>query len=102
MERLLFVVAQDRPDLYSYLTWHFSSEPGVQVILDRRRLERRERTERHDPDRRRGDRRQRPRPGADPLSLSQVVTRRIEATPDRIPPGFSLRFRPFGAGVRVS
>jgi hypothetical protein len=106
MERLLFVVAQDRADLYRYLTWHFSSEPGVQVILDRRRQERRQRMEGHDSDRRRGERRRRPRPGTDPLSLSQVATRRIEeeamAAADRIPPGSSLRFRPFRARVGIS
>jgi CheY-like chemotaxis protein len=33
---MLFVVSPDRPDLYNYLTWHFSGEKDVEVILDRR------------------------------------------------------------------
>jgi len=34
--RLQFVVSRERPDLYNYLTWHFSGEKDVEVILDRR------------------------------------------------------------------
>ncbi len=34
--RLLFIVSPDRPDLYNYLTWHFSGEKEVEVILGRR------------------------------------------------------------------
>lgn len=106
MERFLFVVAQDRADLYRYLTWHFSSEPGVQVILDRRRQDRRQRVEKRDVDRRRGERRLRPRRGTDPLGLRQVVTRRIEqeamAAPAGTRPGSSFRFQPSRAWCRLS
>jgi hypothetical protein len=56
----LFIVARDAPDLYSYLSKEFSSEPGVTVILDRRRGERRspsERTTSETAERRQRDRR---------------------------------------------
>lgn len=55
----LVVVARDRRDLYDYLSRKFSSEPGIQVVQERRVGERR-RTERTSPlDRRRLDRRSR-------------------------------------------
>jgi hypothetical protein len=41
--RHLFIVARDAPDLFSYLSKEFSSEPDVTVILDRRQGERRSR-----------------------------------------------------------
>jgi len=34
--RLLFIVSPDRADLYNYLTWQFSGEKDVEVILGRR------------------------------------------------------------------
>ena len=34
--RLLFIVSPGRPDLYNYLTWHFSGEKDVEVVLGRR------------------------------------------------------------------
>ena len=37
----LFIVAKDQHDLYRYLAREFATEPDVQVILDRRRGERR-------------------------------------------------------------
>jgi hypothetical protein len=41
MGRYVFVVAHDQPALYSHLANEFSGELGVEVILDRRRGERR-------------------------------------------------------------
>ncbi len=41
MSQHLFIVSRQQLALYSYLTREFSSEPDVQVILDRRRGERR-------------------------------------------------------------
>ena len=78
MDSLLFIVAQDRPDLYKYLTWHFSSEKDVQVILNQRRNERRQRVEGHHPEQRRADRRRQAAVNRDPFSLNHVITRRIE------------------------
>lgn len=77
MGKLLLIVSQDRPDLYNYITWHFSSEKEVQVILERRGAERRRRVEGHAAERRYADRR-RKRRDRDPLSLNHVIARRIE------------------------
>lgn len=54
----LFIVAWDRPDLWDYWRRWFAGVQDVQVILDRRRGERRRTIQPHDPDRRRIDRRQ--------------------------------------------
>ncbi len=58
MPRRLFIVAQDSPDLAGYLRERFESE--VEVLLDRRRGERRRLDVSAVSDRRRGDRRSRP------------------------------------------
>jgi len=42
----LFIVSRQQPDLYSYLSREFSTESDVEVILDRRYGERRNRGER--------------------------------------------------------
>ena len=57
MGQYLFVVAQDRPDLCDYLRGWFSGIPTVQVVMDRRQGERRQRAEINEPGRRRGERR---------------------------------------------
>lgn len=57
MAQYLFVVAQDKPDLCDYLRGWFSGIPTVQVMLDRRQAERRQRAEANEPGRRRVDRR---------------------------------------------
>ena len=54
---LLFLVAWDRPDLWDYFRRWFSGVETVQVILDRRRGERRKATQAHEPGQRREDRR---------------------------------------------
>ena len=57
MAQYLFVVAQDKPDLCDYLRGWFSGIPTVQVTLDRRQGERRQRAEISEAGRRRADRR---------------------------------------------
>lgn len=41
MARYIFIVSLRHPGLYDYLLQRFSHDPNAQVILDRRRLERR-------------------------------------------------------------
>jgi hypothetical protein len=54
----LIVVARDESTLcHYYLTRHFAEFRRVQVFLDRRRVERRQRSQPHHPDRRRVERR---------------------------------------------
>jgi len=54
--RCLFIVARDQPDLWHSLRRDFSGAEEVQVILDRRRGERRQRIAVREPKRRREDR----------------------------------------------
>ena len=61
MPRHLFIVSRKHPSLHAYLSQHFVDAPEVEVVLDRRRAERR-RLERG-PDgaeRRQGERRTHP------------------------------------------
>jgi hypothetical protein len=60
MGRNLFIVSRKHPDLYSYLRERFASDRDVEVILDRRVAQRRQRNVRSEADRRRGERRRRP------------------------------------------
>ena len=39
--RLLFVVAREEPARLEYIRQHFAGEPGVEVLVDRRRADRR-------------------------------------------------------------
>jgi hypothetical protein len=58
MGRYMFIVAQDHPELYSHLSREFLGEEGVEVVLDRRRAERRRGVPASaNGERRRGDRR---------------------------------------------
>ncbi|PYM41111.1 MAG: hypothetical protein DME12_12750 [Candidatus Rokuibacteriota bacterium] len=59
MERLLFIVSQERRELYDTLRQVLAHEKGVDIILDRRRLRRRRREEPPAADRRRFGRRSR-------------------------------------------
>jgi tetratricopeptide (TPR) repeat protein len=54
----LFVVAEGSRDLQTFLERDFAHADDVDVIVDRRRSNRRRRAEPHEPDRRRQDRRQ--------------------------------------------
>ncbi len=67
MSHLIIIVALDQRVLYEYLCWGFSTTRGVQVILDRRRGQRRERARPpREPERRGSDRRRR---GAGPAEI---------------------------------
>jgi hypothetical protein len=39
--RLLFVVAREDPARLEYIRQHFAGEPGVEILVDRRRADRR-------------------------------------------------------------
>ncbi|HSB72103.1 MAG TPA: hypothetical protein VLT62_22465 [Candidatus Methylomirabilis sp.] len=56
----LVVAARNRQDLHDYLRRQFSGDDRVEILLDRRRGERRRRIDPHEPERRRGDRRSGP------------------------------------------
>jgi hypothetical protein len=57
MDRLIFIVRHDREKLYENLQAALVSERGVDVVLDRRTQQRRERDLPHQTERRRWDRR---------------------------------------------
>ena len=73
--RYLLIVVANQPDLCRYLTDNLTGDAKVEVILDRRRGERRQRIETHEPERRRARRRQ-PSPQRDLSSRSVVIIRR--------------------------
>jgi hypothetical protein len=56
-ETFVYVVARDRMDIYEHLRVSFRDLPEVEVVLDRRRRDRRQREVPHVPERRRGARR---------------------------------------------
>jgi len=60
MARYIFIVSLRHQALYDYLLQRFSGDPNAQVILDRRRGERRQAEIPVVPEHRRADRRQRP------------------------------------------
>ena len=57
MARYLFIIGQDQLDLRDYFARWFSEVPEVEVVSDRRRGERRQGGQSHEPERRRADRR---------------------------------------------
>jgi len=75
MVRALVVVARDQTDLWQALTRHFSTSEDVRVLLDRRLLERRQRLQTYDLDRRGVDRR-RPTSIENDVSYRQYVITR--------------------------
>ena len=77
-EGVLVVVGRDQAELYQYFRWGFARAAGVEVVLDRRLGERRDRATGDvlAPERRQGDRR---RPAGSPAELRArgfVITRR--------------------------
>jgi hypothetical protein len=58
--RHLFLVARDNPGLARYLQAEFASDPEVEVLVDRRLVERRRNPAGLVPDRRKTDRRAQP------------------------------------------
>jgi hypothetical protein len=77
----LIVVARDQPDLWQTLARQFASNPKVQVLLDRRHWERRQRLQILEVDQRGIDRRHPPRPEHDVRQRSFVIIRRQDGTP---------------------
>ena len=58
--RCLFIVARNQPDLWHYLRRDFAEDEEIQVLLDRRRGDRRQRYQGQEPERRGGNRRRQP------------------------------------------
>jgi len=73
MARTLFVVSRRNQDLHQYLRERFASDPAVEVILDRRIAQRRQRRLPVDAERRRADRRQRPEVEVELQSHSHAI-----------------------------
>ena len=73
MARHLFIVARSHPDLYTYLCERFANDPNVEVILDRRVGQRRQRAMTVTEDRRTGDRRGRPEADVELTIHSHVI-----------------------------
>ena len=74
----LFIVAWDRPDLWDYWRRWFSGVEDVQVILDRRRGDRRHTARAHEPERRGADRRSQPGIDEELRSLGFAIIRPTE------------------------
>ena len=83
MVRYLLFVARSQPDLWHYLKNNFAGDEKVEVILDRRRGERRQRIQPHELERRRAERRRRPGIDTDLSYRSFVIVR----LPQGINPG---------------
>jgi hypothetical protein len=73
MARHLFLVSQHEASLYEYLLERFKTDGHVEVILDRRREERRHQSEHQGPERRRVDRRKRREIDVELLLRSHVI-----------------------------
>ena len=75
MVRYLLIVARNQPDLWRYLKDNFAGDEKVEVILDRRRGERRQRIQPHQPERRQTERRRQPGAKNDLRYGSLVIVR---------------------------
>lgn len=75
MERLLFIVSQERRDLYEALRQILVNEKGVDVVLDRRVVKRRQRQEPPAAERRRFGRRARSLEAAEVHARGWTVVR---------------------------
>jgi len=75
LSRYLIIVARGQLSLYDYLTRNFAEDPKVQVLLDRRKGERRQKVQPREPERRKGERRRRPGIEQDLRSRSVVIIR---------------------------
>jgi hypothetical protein len=73
MGRTVFVVARPHAELYQYLRERFASDTAVEVILDRRFTQRRQRQLWHQTERRHGDRRCRPEVDIELQSRSHAI-----------------------------
>ena len=75
MVRYLLIVARNQPDLCHYLKNNFAGDEKVEVILDRRRGDRRQGIQPHEVERRRGERRHQPGTEKDLNYRSFVIVR---------------------------
>jgi hypothetical protein len=75
MVRYFLIVARNQQDLWRYLKNNFAGDDKVEVLLDRRRGERRQRLQAHDPERRQGERRRQPSLDKDLTYRSFVIVR---------------------------
>jgi hypothetical protein len=74
--RYIILVSRREPDLYEYLRRRFEEDPQVDVVLDRRRDDRRRRDQPRELNRRQGERRRRT---PDSLrSLGSALVRRAQ------------------------
>jgi hypothetical protein len=75
---ILIVVGRDQRELYEYFRWGFGRTSGVEVVLDRRLGERRDRGNGHGPsdDRRKTDRRRIAAARAELLARGFMIARR--------------------------
>ena len=73
MGRTLFIVSRQHPDLYAYLRERFASDTAVEVILDRRLGQRRQRAAQIATERRQADRRTRPEVEAELKTRSHAI-----------------------------
>jgi hypothetical protein len=81
MSQILMIVARDEPGLRWYLAHDFE---GVEVVLDRRRGERRQGTQAHPEGRRRGDRRHDLNGESNLRCLGFTIARRQEGGPTTV------------------
>lgn len=92
MIRYFVIAARNRSDLHAYLKRQFSPDDNMQVLLDRRREERRHRQEAREPERRRGDRRSRPDKDDWLHYYGLLIVRQllgVESPPSRLVPGMA-------------
>ncbi len=80
MNPFLFIVARNQPYRLDYLRQALSGEAEVQVILDRREGERRQRVQAAKAERRRADRRRLPENDDKLRSFGFVITREQETS----------------------
>jgi hypothetical protein len=73
--RYLFVVSRRDLSLYQYVVRAFARAPEIQVIYDRRQLERRRTAQTPSVERRQSDRRARPQVDADILDYGSAMVR---------------------------
>jgi hypothetical protein len=85
VRRHLFIVSRDELELYAYLREQFGPDSEVEVILDRRRSERRVSHRSVSSDRRRRDRRTRANLQAELRLQSHVFLTVAEDQDDRVP-----------------
>lgn len=79
----LLIVTRNKPGLYEYVKRLLAGYPRILVVLDRRRLERRERVSPIAVDRRRAERRARPSVNDELRSRGWAMTRHRTASSER-------------------